>query len=74
MTTCMVCGKEIPCGKGAENDPIAGFYCSLDCKKHHGERLDMIWCYAVGRYGEQVGKALMEEEARKETHDLDTDG
>lgn len=62
MTTCMVCGKTIPCGTGAENDPIAGFYCSLDCKEHHGPRLDLIFSYAVGQYGENVGKAIMEAE------------
>ena len=64
MTTCMVCGAEIECGKGAENDPIAGFYCGNPCTREdtHGPRLDMIWAYAVGRYGEEVGKALIEAE------------
>ena len=61
----MVCGKEIACGRGAENDPLAGFYCSDQCKEAHGPRLDLIWSYAVGRYGEEVGRALMEAEEGK---------
>ena len=53
--------KEIPCGTG-EDDPLAGFYCSHDCKQNHEPRLDSIFSYAVGRYGEEVAKALIEAE------------
>lgn len=60
MTTCMVCGKEIECGTG-EDDPIAGFYCSLDCKTAHEPRLDALFGFFVGAYGEHMVVEAMKE-------------